>query len=1073
MAPSLPKLTPEQIRALDPNEPPVIEVLNQGQSFFSNMKVHYCDVHPVKSWVVFADKRGSVYLFDYIQNDLLHTFSLNSMFESKKEETNLYRTLDKNFKNVQLPYWYDEELFTKNEKFGDLKSVRFYDEHVQYWKLRQLNSMMGSDSNQQQQVQIPTSARTIDDDEDRSRMVGVNGNVIGGNLVNDRPPKCLVLQTDSRIIMLRYDEVSSLLFFFDDVKSSQLDNKTITCFDFLYRQPVMAIGCSDGSVRFWDFQQRRVLNKVINAHPKSVSHILTVPKEDPFSKYPGLVTCSTDGHLSLWNLDTDKAEYTEQKCQQGISSIILDPHTGYLITAGNDKTIALRGVNSGKIIKQTKTKVPMKHLAMVTTCNCNPSWLLMLENKKQKRSLFRMSATLNTDPVIFDKSIVDVESLAPSHHKDAKFYTIHQHPLNHDVIFLGTSFGLLMTKMDYNRKPPVCSGFFRPELFSAPLIEQTSPPLDPSLFNIEVPEDKRKFVLYVREKTIYQRFIETNSDGKKDLSNEKPVHNLGKLANVKLDVSYSGRYVSALIESEREYFIFDIFAKDTWKIVASERDCSHIVWSSSSDTFAILKGGFTTKKVSIKRIENTSVKLVHESIPTFGGSIDEIFGGLLLGVRYTNYADENGYQLFTWEGSDAFGQEVSEPYLPKPSFVAWDSLSGKCLMAYPDSYSIFACKPTFKMEYYVEEKIQNAFWWNSTLFVNTEHDIKAVFVTSGKIFSTVLASLDVAIYSQISQKTPLDEQSSLDPIPLPKPKGVISFMDVVGDNLYVLDYLSQIYNINNIAITPSIKFRMLVAAGLTKKAMEWIPFIAQEIHDYLADFLCAFGYTREACSIDSLSSYKRLLLCYEHGHIKYGLDALTYLDEHRYFFKTDNIHSSSKTQEDDIDLARLFVRLGSVGEKRLDTYATTTPHYNNHLLRPATTEEEIATSNQQDDQDHELTRQEALNIIEQSYRRASVLDPSTFSHLIIFCSKYFPEKLDDIRNDMTSKMESASEDEQAVYRQSLTMLALVTKDFGMATALFEQSNKFSQAATLDNSLVHKWSEYLNAKPNALPVGILQ
>ena len=513
-----PKLTTEQIRTLDPSEPPVVEVLNNGQSFFTNLKVHYCDVHPVKSWVVFGDKRGSVYLFDYLQNDLLHTFSLNSMFESKKEETNLYRTLDKNFKNVQLPYWYDEELFTKNEKFGDLKSLRFYDEHVQYWKLRQLNSMSGVDPQQVQQPQTPTPRGVVeDDDTDRSRMVGVNGAVGGASL--DRPPKCIVIHTDTRIIMLRYDEVSSLLFFFDDVKSSQLDNKTITCYDFLYKQSVMAIGCSDGSIRFWDFQQRKVLNKIIpNAHSKPLSQLLTVPRDDPLSKYPGLISSSIDGNLTLWNLDSEKAEYTETKCQGHVASMVLDPHSGYLTTTGSDKSIAVRSTTTGKVIKMSKLKLPMKNLCMATACNCSPTWLLMLENKKQKRTVFVMPANLNCDQEYVDKHCMEVTDYAPEHHKDSKFYTISQHPLQPNLLFFGTSFGLMIVKMDYRRMPAVCAGYFRYDPSS--LAGNSTSSLEPPSIEIEntmlaVPktigttDDKKRFVLYVREKNVYQRFVET------------------------------------------------------------------------------------------------------------------------------------------------------------------------------------------------------------------------------------------------------------------------------------------------------------------------------------------------------------------------------------------------------------------------------------------------------------------------------------------------------------------------------------------------------------------------------------
>ncbi|KAL9656191.1 hypothetical protein ABK040_007808 [Willaertia magna] len=1080
-------------RLIDANEPPNISVLSD---FYPHLKIHYCDIHPVKSWVLFADKRGSIYLFDYLQNDMLHSFSLNSMFESKREETNLYRTLDKNFKNVQLPYWYDEELFTKNEKIGDLKAVKFYDEHVEYWKKRQVNGfMMYEEKNDLNHTSSNTRNihEELDDEGNTSRSMGTMNSLAKGMNMN-RPPKCIVLQTDMRIIMMRYDEVSSLMFFFDEVKSSQLDNKNITCFDFLYKQPIIAIGCSDGSIRFWDYQQRKVINKIIlNAHTKPITHMITIQRDDPLSKYPGLITTSTDGNLIGWNLDTDKADYIETKCQGNIVGLVIDPYSGFLITTGTDKTIAIRSSTTGKVINLVKMKGSMKSLCMVTSSNCIPSWLMMLENKKQKRILYRIPANINFDQEFLDKHCIAVENYSQIYgkdQKDPKFYCLVQHPLQPSLCFLCTSFGLMMVKMDHHRKPPVSSGYLRSlptittpnSTFNSPNMNTLSPSVEnqqPQLIiDSNISEDKRRYVLYVREKNIYQRYVITNNDGKKEFSSEKSVYSLGRIANVKLGISYSGKYVSVFWENEKEYFIFDI-TKD-WKNIASDRDVVNIVWSSSDDTFAVLKGNEFSRKILLKKIEHANLKLVVETVTTASTNIDDIFGGILLGVKYgSQHSDENGFQFFSWNsGRDAFGI-AGTAYLPKPRFLEWDSLTGKCLMAYVDSYAIFSYKPVFKMECYVDERIESAFWWNATLFISTQLEIKAIFVSNEQLFSTVLASFDIALYSHISQKTPMDEQNSLDPVPLPRPKGILSFIDVVGDTLYVLDSYSQIHSINNISITPSIKFRMLVAAGLTKKAMQWIPFIAQEIHDYLSDFLCAFGYTKQACSIDSLSSFKRLQLCFEHEHVSYGWDALKYLDDHRIYYRSDNIYSSNKNEEDNLELSKLYVRLGSVGEKRLNkiernqiddvTLILTSPIDNNHLLINEEDENSL---------DKEVTERELLETIEQCYKRASELDPNTFSHLVIFYAKYNVDKLNELKLELYNRLKRFEERKDDVsinaYRKSLTICALVTKDSQLASELFkQQQNKLSVAATLDNSKIEDWTLYLNSKPYSLPVQIGQ
>lgn len=62
---------------------------------FPDLSVHHLDIHPVKPWILFADRRGAVYLYDWEQHDVLWSFSVNGMYETKKEEISLYKVLEK------------------------------------------------------------------------------------------------------------------------------------------------------------------------------------------------------------------------------------------------------------------------------------------------------------------------------------------------------------------------------------------------------------------------------------------------------------------------------------------------------------------------------------------------------------------------------------------------------------------------------------------------------------------------------------------------------------------------------------------------------------------------------------------------------------------------------------------------------------------------------------------------------------------------------------------------------------------------------------------------------------------
>ena len=81
---------------------------------------------------------------------------------------------------------------------------------------------------------------------------------------------------------------------------------------------------------------------------------------------------------------------------------------------------------------------------------------------------------------------------------------------------------------------------------------------------------------------------------------------------------------------------------------------------------------------------------------------------------------------------------------------------------------------------------------------------------------------------------------------------------------------------------PSLKFRILVSAGCIVRALEWLPFIHEELHDNLADFLCARGFEKEACNIETLSPSKKLTLSIEHGFVDVAFETISQIEQYRY-----------------------------------------------------------------------------------------------------------------------------------------------------------------------------------------------
>lgn len=251
----------------------------------------------------------------------------------------------------------------------------------------------------------------------------------------------------------------------------------------------------------------------------------------------------------------------------------------------------------------------------------------------------------------------------------------------------------------------------------------------------------------------------------------------------------------------------------------------------------------------------------------------KLIGGAMLGQCYNTETGESKFEFFSWKG-----KKIGKP-LPQPKFIKWNPITPLCVFAFNDRYELYQYSPTFKFLSYVKEEIHSALWWNNTLFISTQSDIKAVFPTEKNIEFVVLASFDLVRHGSNPERS---EDDGLDPIPQPKPKGIVSIVDVVGENLFVIDSKSNLHKIS--LLHPTLKFRMLAVAGHPKEAVGWLPTIAEELHEILTDFLTARGHYEVACHIETISPTKKLNLCIDHGYIEIGFETIKHLDQ----YKPDN-----------------------------------------------------------------------------------------------------------------------------------------------------------------------------------------
>ena len=87
------------------------------QSCFTKTNISLMDIHPVKPWILFTEKKsnGNVVLYDYEEETILHQFFLLSIYDSKKQEINILKMLEKSYNNITLPE-YDEQVRNKKKK---------------------------------------------------------------------------------------------------------------------------------------------------------------------------------------------------------------------------------------------------------------------------------------------------------------------------------------------------------------------------------------------------------------------------------------------------------------------------------------------------------------------------------------------------------------------------------------------------------------------------------------------------------------------------------------------------------------------------------------------------------------------------------------------------------------------------------------------------------------------------------------------------------------------------------------------------------------------------------------------
>eukprot|EP00817_Percolomonadidae_sp_ATCC50343_P003506 CAMPEP_0117419062 /NCGR_PEP_ID=MMETSP0758-20121206/714_1 /TAXON_ID=63605 /ORGANISM="Percolomonas cosmopolitus, Strain AE-1 (ATCC 50343)" /LENGTH=766 /DNA_ID=CAMNT_0005199931 /DNA_START=342 /DNA_END=2642 /DNA_ORIENTATION=+ len=676
-------------------------------------------------------------------------------------------------------------------------------------------------------------------------------------------PKCIIITTEQRIIFLAYTDLNNESWIeAQELKYYQLESKTITCFEMLSSHPIIAIGCSDGTIRFYNYAKREVeeVMKINKAHSKKVTHLKVVHGEDAINDYPTLLSAGDDGTIACWDLISKEEEKEETKgatwsidksvLETPVQAWLIDQNMLYVLT--HDKTVRLISLQNGTV--KHKQKVPFSKVPTgMLLAHCHgrqPSYFLFSTYKASR------IASVDLDLNLFSEQI-DLKKTFEHYKGKIKLYDCVRHPLADYIIFCGTNNGLIISRLGPPNKSAVVMGQHGGDESITHRGRKTTVYTEETTLHHPIPA-----IYYIYKGAIMRQVAHEGMNGSKVFSKPNQVLVLPEKDEFEIGMSPSGRYVSLFNKTQKYVNIYlatslgntvnDFDKNDPLEFESPKNFIIDIAWCNTADRFALLTN-HDSKNLYMYKIQKEEHKIStvrsDEYTPTISNEIEAIYGGHLLGISYkTNshieddededpftFTDTNSFHFINWGGNVAKGG-----LLPKPLDVVWDPLTLHCLMIFKDSYAIFTYTPEFKMHSYVKQSIEDAYWWNGTLFIVSADEIKAIFVAdeASGLNEVYLATYDLSKLVESKNDNPTST-TSYDPTPVPRPKGSLTIAGIVGDQLFLMDRKGCLYDIS--LQHPCLKMRLLLAGGAIQPALSWLSYISLENHAALADFCVERG----------------------------------------------------------------------------------------------------------------------------------------------------------------------------------------------------------------------------------------
>ncbi|KAH9101018.1 hypothetical protein Ae201684P_007207 [Aphanomyces euteiches] len=297
--------------------------------------------------------------------------------------------------------------------------------------------------------------------------------------------------------------------------------------------------------------------------------------------------------------------------------------------------------------------------------------------------------------------------------------------------------------------------------------------------------------------------------------------------------------------------------------------CTRVVEKLSSDQHVIAHV-FSGPLLGVVRVALPEEKNKAPSTPTATSSTASTVEGTITGSSITRGESTTGMhtylEFYDWDTVSSGAATISSALkkvgatFPGPFLVEWEKSNKFAVLVYPKKLTVVKRTQesgiSLLHDIMTTRPVHSALWVHHTLFTATEDEIQCYFICGSRYFSFCVAS--TTCFHDSAMNVPLAEF----PVAQRHPGGPLKLLGIFQEKLFICGLHQSIYSVD--LKNEVLQFCMFVAQGLPKRALEFVPHISEELLDWLASFLEAFGFPADALQVQGMSLHLKISICIKH-----------------------------------------------------------------------------------------------------------------------------------------------------------------------------------------------------------------